>query len=115
MDIKLINYEVSHPVYGTVVVASIGPDSATLAAFDSWGARSEWGREVANCDVKKLGPARKPRCRVCGGEYGKAGEPVDGLCPFCARTAVMLEKERDVRRRGTDRRTGYRERHRDRA
>lgn len=93
---KLMNYQVNHPRYGTVTVASIGPDSATVAAFEGWGARSEWASEVANCDVRKLGPAGKPRCRRCGQEFGKDGEP-GGLCGYCAQVVRVMDREAAVR------------------
>lgn len=108
MGLKLDNYEVCHPDYGRVVVASIGRDSATLAAFRSWGAEEEWGREAGYCDVRKLGPAQKPRCRRCGGEYGTPGDPRGGLCPSCARSAEIDAKAKAVRSR--KQRAGYRER-----
>lgn len=86
------NYEVSHPIYGTVVVPSIGPDSATVEAFEQWGIRELWRREVANCTVRALGFAGKPRCRRCAREYGRPGDKA-GCCPECERVLEHWKRE----------------------
>ncbi len=97
-------YAVSHPDYERVVVTSIGPDSATLAAVKVWGA--PWAKIAGYCKVEKLGKAARPRCRRCGKTYGAAGQP-SALCQSC------LAKEEAFRREiaslpGRDRRAGMR-------
>lgn len=88
----LKNYEVSHPAYGTVVLPSVGPDSASVAAFDYWGASERWGREVADCTIRVLGDAGKPRCRRCAREFGKPGDK-PGYCPECAEMVARWKAE----------------------
>ena len=96
-------FEVYHPDYGTVRVASIGPDSATMAAAKVWGA--PWGQIAAYCDVKRCGKAARPRCVRCGEEYGKSGDPV-GVCPWCQQ-AEDLNRRQMAGMRGPDRRARY--------
>jgi len=101
----LYQFEVTHPELGTVVVDSIGPESATAAAATRWGV--PW-REVAGyCWAKKLGKAQKPRCRRCLKEFGAAGEAT-AYCPDCLR---LMEWERQRKRqfKEPDRRAGMRQ------
>ena len=97
-------YEVAHPEYPTVQVASIGPDSATVEACAQWGARELWPQLACECRVKCLGTAARPRCRRCVKEYGDAGG-VPGLCPDCReaeeryRREVATVRSRDRRER----------------
>lgn len=95
----LYNYEVSHPEYGTVVVPAIGPDTATLAAAEKWGA--VWRFIAGECTVHKGGPCARPRCRRCGGEFGEPGG-VGVYCPSCeaadARYRAELRRVRSTRR-----------------
>ncbi len=90
---KLWRFEVSHPDYGTTIVTSIGPDSATNAAAKEWEA--PW-REIAGyCRVTKLGSAAKPRCRRCHKEFGQPGDAT-AYCPACE--AAMEAYRRDSAR-----------------
>ena len=87
---KLYRFEVSHPDYGTTIVTSVGPESATNAAAKVWDA--PW-REIAGwCRVTKLGTADKPRCRRCHGEYGVPGE-APGYCPACLDILTRQRRE----------------------
>lgn len=100
----LKRFEVRHPEYGTTVVDSIGPDSATVQAAKQWGA--DWGKIAGYCTWRNLGPSRKPLCRSCGREYGKAGDP-KGLCPDCERAEEFARRQM-ARLKTPDRRPGYR-------
>lgn len=96
---KVWRYQVSHHEYGSTIVESVGPESATAAACRRWDA--DWAQEAAYCHVVKLGTAAKPRCRRCHREYGEAGDPA-ALCPECveieARRARDLARFRPQRR-----------------
>jgi len=105
MGAKLYRFEVTHHEYGTTIVESIGPESATNAAAKVWGA--PWKEIAGWCRVVKLGTAKKPRCRKCGREYGEAGNP-PSFCPDCLR-AVTAQKRQIARIRSKDRRAGMRE------
>lgn len=105
MGAQIYRFEVHHPDFGTTIVESIGPESATQAAARKWNA--EW-REIAGyCGVRKLGKADKPRCRRCGKEFGEPGSP-GAYCPDCVAILEQQRRERN-RIRGTDRRAGMRE------
>ena len=102
---KLWRFEVWHPEYGTAVVESIGPDSATAAAAKTWGA--PW-REIAGyCRVTKLGTAKRPRCRNCFREFGEPGFTA-AYCPECERAMELRRREMRYVRSG-DRRARMRE------
>lgn len=101
----LWRYEVRHPEYGTVIVVSIGPDSATMAAAEVWGVPELWGKLAGYCDVKRLGPAARPRCQRCAQEFGKAGDAA-GLCPWCQQAAELHRREM-AGVRGGDRRARW--------
>ena len=107
---KLYRFEVSHPDYGTVIVTSIGPDSATNEAAKVWGV--PW-REVAGyCRVTKLGTAARPRCRRCHSEYGQPGDP-KAYCPACLDILDRRRREADryaAENRGRDRERRRRDR-----
>ena len=45
----LMRFEVSHPDYPDVEVASIGADSATVEAARQWGVAEDWGKIEAYC------------------------------------------------------------------
>lgn len=89
----LYDYEVSHPEYGTVTVSSIGPDSATLAAAEEWGAT--WRLIAGYCSVRRGSPSRRPRCRTCGKEFGEPGT-AGIICPDC--TEMQEKFRRDIRK-----------------
>lgn len=100
--VKLWRFEVCHPDYGTAIVTSVGPESATNAAAKAWGA--PW-REIAGyCRVTKLGTAAKPRCRRCYKEFGEAGDTT----AYCMDCQKIMEAERRTRPRfrREDRRDG---------
>ena len=102
----LMRFEVSHPDYPAVEVSSIGADSATVEAARQWGVAEDWGKIAAYCTVKKLGKARKPRCRRCGREFGRPGG-AEAYCPDCEQALALVRREKaNVRTR--DRRAGYR-------
>lgn len=105
---QLLDFEVSHPEYGTVTVSSIGPDSASIqAATERWGlSKSEWAQIAARIDVRKLGMTLKARCRRCGKEIG-----MPGLCESCTKAEEQYRRDA-ARFRPQDRRAGYRERQR---
>lgn len=96
MAAKLYRFIVEHPDLGQVQVVSIGPESATVAAAAAWGVRKEWGQIAAYCDVKRLGPAGKPRCRRCHKEFGEPGA-AGSICPDCVRADENFERERRQR------------------
>lgn len=102
---KLWRFEVSHPDYGSTIVTSVGPDSATNAAAKEWDA--PW-REIAGyCRVTKLGSAAKPRCRRCYKEFGEPGD----AAAYCMDCQKVMEAERRTRPRffREDRRAGMQE------
>lgn len=99
-------YEVSHPDYPTVVVPSIGPDSATVAAAERWGVREEWGHIAGYCTVRKGGRAVRPRCATCGKEFGQYGQAA-GKCPECQAAEERYRREISARK-WADRRAGMR-------
>lgn len=94
MAAKLWIFEVEHPDFEITRVVSIGPESATLAAAKEWGA--VWGQIAAYCDVRRIGPAEKPRCRRCQKEFGSPGD-VGGICPDCERADEIFNRERAER------------------
>lgn len=96
------DYEVRHPDYPTVIVSSIGPDSATIAATTKWGVREEWGQIASYCSVRKLGVTARSRCRRCNTEIG-----APGLCMDCERAEAQYRREL-AKVRSTDRRAEYR-------
>ena len=89
----LMRYAVAHPDYGETVVVSIGADSATLAAAKAWGVPERWGQLAGYCDVRRLGPAQKPRCKRCNQEFGTGGD-VAVLCPWCMQAEEISRRER---------------------
>lgn len=99
-------YEVSHPDYPTVMVPSIGRDSATMAAAELWGVRDQWGKIAGYCTVRKGGKAARPRCVRCDREFGVPGQ-APGRCPDCQRAAERFRREMAGRGR-EDRRPGMR-------
>lgn len=105
MNAKIFRFEVEHPDYGTVIVESIGEDSATMEAAKEWDAT--WAKIAGWCRVRKLGTARKPRCRRCQREFWEAGSQA-AYCPECER-AMEMERRRRPRFRREDRRVGKRE------
>lgn len=90
-EAKIYRFRVSHPGYGEVIVASVGPESATNAAAKVWDA--PW-REIAGyCGVEKLGPAGRPRCKRCHREYGQDGDPA-ALCLDCLKVMETFRRDR---------------------
>lgn len=106
MSAKIFRFEVTHPEYGTVIVESIGEDSATMAAASKWGA--EWTKVAGYCRARKLGVAKRPRCKRCHREYGEGGDPA-ALCPDCLR-ALEVQRRQLAAIGHRDRRAGMRER-----
>lgn len=102
---KLYRFEVHHPDYGSTIVTSIGPDSATNEAAKVWDA--PW-REIAGyCRVTRLGTADKPRCRRCYKEFGEPGDTT-AYCMDCQKI-MEAERRRKPRFFREDRRAGMRE------
>ena len=99
---SLYHFEVSHPEFGSVIVESIGPDSATLAAAAQWGQRENWKYIVGDMSVRRGGRVQEPVCRRCG---KRTAEP--GLCREC-RAADELYRRQMAERQGEDRRAGMR-------
>lgn len=105
-EVAVYLYEVSHPDYPTVMVPSIGPDSATMAAAEKWGVPELWGQIAGYCTVRKGGRAARPRCTQCGREYGVAGQTA-GKCPDCKQAEELYRRQVNSIR-GADRRAGMR-------
>lgn len=80
MAAKLYRYEVSHPELGTVIVESITAECAIVAAAWEWD--EKWTEIAWECSARKLGTAKRPRCRRCSREFGEAGDTTV-YCPDC--------------------------------
>ncbi|MCD7947529.1 MAG: hypothetical protein LUG13_04420 [Oscillospiraceae bacterium] len=104
MDARYQNYEVKHPDFPTVIVPSIGPDSATVEAARRWGVAEDWSRIACDCTARRLGPVRKPMCKRCGREFGAAGD-TQRYCSDCQRVEDQLAREKAGIRRA-DKRPG---------
>ena len=99
-------FEVSHPDFPTVIVPSIGPDSATVEAARRWGVADDWGHIAGYCTVRRGGKAARPRCSRCGKEFGRPGQAA-GKCPACLR-ADELHRRQMAELPRADRRAGMR-------
>lgn len=106
MGAKVYRFQVEHHEYGSTIVESIAPESATMAAAKKWEA--PWKEIAGYCKVTKLGTADKPRCKMCHKEYGTAGDPA-AYCPDCL-VALEIRRRDMARLRTPDRRAGRRER-----
>lgn len=85
---KLFRYEVSHPELGTVIVESISAESAIADAAEQWGER--WTEIAWECSTRKLGTAKRPRCRRCSKEFGVAGD----TAVYCSDCLQVMERQR---------------------
>lgn len=96
-------YEVRHPDYEALEVNHLSMEGAIREAVRQWGA--DWRTTACDCTAKKLGSARKPRCRRCGREFGRPGDYA-AYCPDCERVNEQRRRERAARKE--DRRAGMR-------
>ena len=69
----LMRFEVSHPDYPAVEVASIGADSATVEAARQWGVAEDWGK-IAAYFSGPLAAMERPRPLPCPG-HPRDGSP----------------------------------------
>lgn len=99
----VLRFEVRHPNYETLEVNSLSAESAIREAVRQWGA--DWRTTACDCTARKLGSARKPRCRRCGREFGRPGD-YTAFCPDCERVNEQFQRERAARKE--DRRAGMR-------
>lgn len=86
-----------------ISVPAVDMGQAIQRAAEAWG--EDWRWLAGFCVAHRGGKARKPTCRACGREFGKAGDPA-GRCPVCQQ--IQASTRRMIAQiKGPDRRARY--------